>query len=316
MKIVKVTVIVIGSIAGIVLLLTLTNLSLTAIEKRSYRAPGTLVDVNGGKIHVFTEGHSKHNVVLLSGLGTSSPVTDFAPLIKVLAPDFRVSVVECFGYGWSDWTRKPRTNRNIVEEVRLSLLKAQVHPPYIVIPHSMSGIYALYWAAIYPKEIRAIVALDTSVPAQIRYIHKKGFSPIYGVARTIGIVRAALLIDPGLVGYESPAYSEEQRSNLRRMASWNFMNRNVLDEAYRAYDNLSEVSQYKFPDSVPLSIVLSKETIEYWSKTIPVMDWVKSHEDLVTGNRRAKVQIVEGGHNVHWRNSETIAEIVRKTDEE
>jgi pimeloyl-ACP methyl ester carboxylesterase len=315
MKAVRVISTVVGSLAGLVVVLAIVNLGVTAAERRCYRAPGVLVDVGGGKMHVFSEGTGRHNVVLLSGLGTSSPVMDFAPLTRALSPDFRVSVVECFGYGWSDWTRKPRTNSNIVEEIRFSLKDAGIQPPYIIVPHSMSGIYALYWATKYPQEIRAVVALDTTVSAQTRYIRKRGFSPVFGIARAAGIVRVALLLKPGLVGYDSPAYCEELRSNIRRMASWNFMNRNIQDEARRAHDNLSEVEKYKFPAGIPVGMILSRETVENWSKVTPAMDWVQSHEDLLAGSTRGRVYVVDGGHNVYWQNSDTIAQVIREMDE-
>lgn len=42
--------------------------------------------------------------------------------------------------------------------------KAGIEGPYVLCPHSMSGIEALYWAQKYPDEIEAIVGLDMAVP--------------------------------------------------------------------------------------------------------------------------------------------------------
>src|SRR5699024_1892052 len=40
-----------------------------------------------------------------------------------------------------------------------------VEGPYILLPHSMSGIEALHWAERYPNEVNAIIGLDMAVPA-------------------------------------------------------------------------------------------------------------------------------------------------------
>ena len=46
-------------------------------------------------------------------------------------------------------------------------------PPYILVPHSLSGIEAIYWAQKYPSEVKGIIALDIGLPNQ--YVtHKIG----------------------------------------------------------------------------------------------------------------------------------------------
>jgi hypothetical protein len=133
------------------------------------------------------------------------------------------------------------------------------------------------------------------------------------VARAVGVVRLALLVDPGLAAYSVPAYSEEQRTTVRRMASWNYFNKTVTNEIYWASSNLHEVQGYKFPDRIPISMILSKDSAQQLGKVMPGMDWVKAHQDLAAGNSMAKIYLVDGGHNVQWLNSEMIAEVVRET---
>ena len=312
-RIARVLSITVGSLIGLLLILTATNLSITAVEKHRYPAPGKLVDVGGRNMHIFTEGSGTRNVILLNGLTTASPVTDFAPLIRGLTQDFRVTVVEYFGYGWSDWTGEPRTNQNVVDEVRRALREADILPPYVVVPHSLSGIYTLYWINKHPEEIDAVVALDITVTAQLKYLHWTSLYSLLNVARIVGIVRLALLVDPDLAGYSYPSFSEAQRQTIRRMASWNYLNRTVLNEIYRISQNLREVQGYKFPDTIPISMILSRDTTREMGKLMPGTDWVTVNQDLVAGNPRASIYLVDGGHNVHWLNSGMIARVVRET---
>ena len=67
-------------------------------------------------------------------------------------------------YGWSDLTDKERTVENIVGEIRMALKEANIEGPYILMPHSISGIYILYYANQYPSEVKAIIGIDPTLP--------------------------------------------------------------------------------------------------------------------------------------------------------
>lgn len=78
-------------------------------------------------------------------------------LIEELKNNFKVVVVEPFGYGFSDETSKERSVENIISETRMTLKEANIDGPYILMPHSISGVYAEYYASIYPEEVEAIL---------------------------------------------------------------------------------------------------------------------------------------------------------------
>lgn len=48
----------------------------------------------------------------------------------------------------------------MLEETRLALEMAGEKSPYVLIPHSMSGLEAIYWAQKHPDEIIAIIGFD------------------------------------------------------------------------------------------------------------------------------------------------------------
>ena len=120
-------------------------------------------------MHVYTKGNGNHTIVLMSGLGTVTPTLDFEPLINEMAKNNKVVVVEPFGYGWSDITNKERTVENIVEEIRTALEKLNIQGPYILMPHSISGIYSMYYANTYPDEIKAVIGIDPTLPKALEY---------------------------------------------------------------------------------------------------------------------------------------------------
>ncbi|MNP82794.1 Alpha/beta hydrolase family protein [compost metagenome] len=72
-------------------------------------------------MNVFIQGEGEETIVLLPGYGTAAPGLDFKTLVSELSPNYKVVVVEPFGYGLSDQTSKERTTANIVSEIHEAL---------------------------------------------------------------------------------------------------------------------------------------------------------------------------------------------------
>lgn len=125
---------------------------------------GQLVDINGNDMSIYVEGSGSKTLVFLSGSGTCSPILDFKSLYSLLSNDYKIVVVEKFGYGYSDVVDEDRNIQTILNETRMALKKTGIQSPYVLCPHSMSGIEAIYWAQTYPEEVEAIIGLDMAVP--------------------------------------------------------------------------------------------------------------------------------------------------------
>lgn len=88
---------------------------------------------------------------------------DFSDLINELKEEFQIIVIEYYGYGASEDTQRPRTSKNICYEIHSALKKLDVKS-YILVPHSISGLYALSYINSYPKEVEAIIGIDMTLP--------------------------------------------------------------------------------------------------------------------------------------------------------
>jgi len=126
--------------------------------------PGKMVTVNDHKIHIYTEGRGIPSLIFLSGSGTSSPIYDFKTLFTKMSDEYKIVVLEKAGYGFSEITDISRDIDTILFETRTVLKEESIKPPYILFPHSLSAIEALYWVQCYPDEIIAIVGLDPALP--------------------------------------------------------------------------------------------------------------------------------------------------------
>lgn len=178
-------------------------------EAKILRPLGNSVDVGGSSMNVYTEGEGDVTLVFMSGGGTCSPVLDFKSLYSLLSEDFRIAVVEKFGYGFSDVIDKERDISSILEDTRAALSAAGLEAPYVLCPHSMSGLEALYWAQEYPDEVTAIIGLDMAVPQyyenmkiNIPLMHVATFASSIGLTRFIPNIAESDAIKNGTLSDE------------------------------------------------------------------------------------------------------------------
>ena len=72
------------------------------------------------------------------------------------------------GYGMSEDTAKPRAGRHVVEELRSNLQHQGLKPPYILVGHSLGGLYIQLFARMYPQEVNGVVLVDSVYPGVIK----------------------------------------------------------------------------------------------------------------------------------------------------
>ena len=280
-------------------------------EANKYPAIGEYVDVDGEKIHVYTKGEGRKTVVLLPGLGTAAPVLDFEPLLDELANDFQVVVVEPFGYGWSDLTKKERTVENIVEEVRMALQTAQIEGPYILMPHSLAGVYSMYYANEYPGEVEAIVGIDPTLPQALEYFHEgvPQMPSFMSLLAPSGIARLALLLkeEDFLPLAEEGAYSDDNLAMTRAISASRGYNRTIVAEANELQENIEKTKDLSFPPRLPVMIFMKEDDkVTEDGKSMGTF-----YEGQLNPLENKRLIALEGHHYLHWTNSEKMAEEIK-----
>ena len=133
--------------------------------KRIIKGNGEFVTINGHKIHVYVRGNKNAPaIVFMAGHCTVAPVYDFKVLYDKMLHNFRVIVIEKFGYGYSDICDSPCDIDTLVSIQRQALATLGEAGPYILAPHSMSGLEAIRWKQKFPDEVSAIVGIDMATP--------------------------------------------------------------------------------------------------------------------------------------------------------
>ncbi len=230
-----------------------------ALEAEWLTPLGELVEVDGAWMCVYTEGMGPRTLVFLAGGGTCAPVLDFRSLYARLPDSCRIAVVEKFGYGFSDDTTRPRDVAALVSEDRDALAAAGLSPPYVLCPHSMSGLEALYWAQTYPEEVAAIVGLDMAVPGY--YDEMRISLSAMRLGRALIDLGIARLI-PGLAGGDASAHgtlTEDEQAVYRALFYRRTASAPMLAEARAVRENARTVAAGGVP-AVPMLLFLSNGT--------------------------------------------------------
>ena len=291
-----------GLLACIILLVSgafiYNKVKMNQEEKYWENPPGQMVEVDGHKMHIYSEGEGDHTIVFLSAWGDTSPYANFLPVCKELSADARVVILERFGYGLSDIVEGERTFDKILEEDREGLIKAGIEGPYVLAPHSISGAETILWAQKYPDEVEGIVGMDISVPA-LREVYANEEIPKATITQmkifqATGLCRFMLDKPEDEIGRMKNAISCRQEINKAK-----------LNEHEHLVEALDEIESMPYP-TVP--------TIQYVAKTNCDMapEWEPGHQVFVDASENGKLIKLDCGHYVYKEKPEEIVNGIRE----
>jgi pimeloyl-ACP methyl ester carboxylesterase len=295
-KLLKVPLITIATIAGLIGATlgttTIVNAVASASEAAELQPYGQLVDVDGKRMNVVISGDAPETIVLLPGQGTAAPGLDFQPLVAELRDQYRVVVVEPFGYGLSDQTDVPRTSANIAGEVHAALRGLGIDR-YVLAGHSIAGITALEYLQRYHDEVTAFIGIDTSVPTQPGADEA---TPTDGLEalKSLGILRVLTAIAPDPTA--GLPYDTATKRQLAILANRNAMNPTLLDEIAHTPANFRAARSQSFPADLPILMFVVGDDPE-------LADWVSLHEAQLAGIDRSELVLLDGGHYLHHTES-------------
>ena len=108
----------------------------------------------------FGNENGKHRIIAMAGYGIPDSCITMRKMTAELETNNQVIFIDRAGYGISDDTAQDMTVENIVEGYRTALKNAGIKAPYVLMPHSIGGVYATYWESKYPDEIEAVAIID------------------------------------------------------------------------------------------------------------------------------------------------------------
>ncbi len=160
-----------GMIVGIVILVLFVLVGLVwvlgsrakARLAAKYPPPGQMVDVGGYRLHLHCQGnHTPGSPTVVLEAAHSQPSLSWGSIPERVAEFARVCNYDRAGQGWSERSPKPRIASNIVEELHTLLTRADVKPPYVLVGHSIGGLYACLYAQEHPGDVAGMVLVDSA----------------------------------------------------------------------------------------------------------------------------------------------------------
>ncbi len=268
---------------------------------------GQLVNVDGSNMSIYTEGSGDKTIVFMSGGGTPLPILDFKSLYSLLNDKYKIVVVEKFGYGFSDDPDRSRDIGTMLEDTRQAFAKAGIQAPYILCPHSMSGLEALYWAQTYPDEVSAIIGLDMAVPEYYANMNINIITlKLNKVLSEMGIVR--LLSNQYInTQYAESALTEADKEVIKALYSQRCVSTALINEGEKCSDNAKVVSVTGVPD-IPMLLFISNGAGTGFDKEV----WRSIAIDYISQADNGLYIELDCSHYVHNYEYEKIADAIRR----
>jgi pimeloyl-ACP methyl ester carboxylesterase len=124
-----------------------------------------ILETSKGKLQYSVCGTGKPSMVLING--GSGPIEGWMKILPEISRTATVFSYNRFGVANSDKPKEPQDGKTIVETLREALSIAHIKPPYLLVGHSLGGLYANLFARLYPNEIAGIVFLESSHPKDL-----------------------------------------------------------------------------------------------------------------------------------------------------
>ncbi|MES2503710.1 MAG: alpha/beta hydrolase [Myxococcota bacterium] len=110
-------------------------------------------------MHLYCLGSGSPTVILEAGSGC--PWYLWGPVQRAAAQYSRVCSYDRAGYGLSELGPNPRTGKVVAEELQTLLHAAGIKPPYLLVGHSLGGMFIRVFEALYPSQVKGLILVDS-----------------------------------------------------------------------------------------------------------------------------------------------------------
>ena len=195
-----------------------------------------------------------------------------------------------YTYGFSDIVDTERNFETILRQDREALDKSGIKGPFILCPHSMSGLEALMWAQKYPDEVERIIGLDMVLPRNYDNFDFEGvakFEKLAVLARKLGIIR--FYYSDNLLPEK---LSKNEKQLYKALAAKIAVNIDIFNEGKAIPDACKIIDSKPIPD-IPIMLFVSD------GKETKALNWIQNQRDFADAHKNAKVIELNCGHYVH-----------------
>ncbi len=126
---------------------------------------GEMIDIGGRRLHLIREGPAGGRPAVLLEAGAFGLSADFGVVQEKLAGQgWHVCSYDRAGLGLSDPGPEPRDGLAVVGDLEKLLATAREDGPFILVGHSMAGLYLRLYANRNPDKVAGLVLVDAATP--------------------------------------------------------------------------------------------------------------------------------------------------------
>ncbi|KAB2486594.1 alpha/beta fold hydrolase [Priestia endophytica] len=262
---------------------------------------GRLGDISDKKINVYNEGKGEYTYVFMPGSGVAAPVYEMKGLYSKFSRENRIAVIERAGYGYSNVFDDDRDIDKILEQTRKALIQSGNKPPYVLVPHSLSGIEAIYWAQKYPSEVKGIIAVDIGLPQQyvthkinlIDSLKIRGINTLtkMGLHRLI----PSAVYNPQVI--QQSFLTKKEKEIYKALSYKQFFNDDMEQELLQSYNNGKKSVNLPIPKKTP--ILFLDAIADQYKNSKYTKQKNKDYKDFAEQLETAEVIELKGTHSIY-----------------
>jgi pimeloyl-ACP methyl ester carboxylesterase len=143
-----------------------------------------------GRVSYILSGQGPAKLILFSGAGVG--LQGWEPLYPRIERSGRVLGWNRFGLPGSDPPRHRQSGTRVLRTLRELLGAARLAPPYVLVAHSLGGLFANLFARLYPQEIAGVLFIEATHPDEHALLRQRESQNARALARVLGVPSALL----------------------------------------------------------------------------------------------------------------------------
>ncbi len=116
------------------------------------------VDAGGHRVRMLSLGQGSPTVVFETGAG--GPLEVWERVQPQVGKFVRTISYDRAGNGLSEPSRDPRDGLHVAAELHTALHNVHAQPPYLLVGHSLGGLFIRAFASLYPREVAGMLLVD------------------------------------------------------------------------------------------------------------------------------------------------------------
>ena len=145
--------------------------------------PIQVAQTRAGRLSYIVSGEGAATIVLLNGEGVS--LEGWRALYPAIERLGTVFAWNRLGVKGSDDPPQPQSGAAVVACLRELLGYAGLTPPYVLVGHSLGGLYANLFTRLHPREVSAMLLLEATHPGDHEALRRHGSLFAQGIAKVL-----------------------------------------------------------------------------------------------------------------------------------